>query len=174
MKENIVAINIFTGDKLQNSKGFPILYYWDKDTDIITDLKNNTELYSWLEDRKIFEEIETYFDTKLNIVTYYSGDFSTQTINLNTIYGFSKDVGNLFNNVATEILRNLYYKVHNEHITVEQQINLRKAFTELYEYTLTFVTKETYTLYIKGYLQENYSCLNQENINKITEYIMNL
>lgn len=174
MKENIVALNIFTNNEIRNTNGFPLIYYWDKEVDIIEDLKENESLKLWLLNKQITKQTNLYFNTVLRAVIYDGDDYVSKTIALIDIYGFDSNVGKLFETVAKDMLTSIFYKIRNERVTPEQIVNFKETYRELYEYALTFVSKETYNLYIKSYLQETYQYFNEEHIRKVAQYIQTI
>ena len=53
MKENLAAINVVCNGKLINRNSVPLLFYWNGETDLIEDIKNNIDFKQWLEDEEI-------------------------------------------------------------------------------------------------------------------------
>ena len=53
MKENLAAINVVCNGKLIKRNSVPLLFYWNGETDLIEDIKNNIDFMQWLEDEEV-------------------------------------------------------------------------------------------------------------------------
>lgn len=63
MKDSLVAINIIKDDKILNSKGIPLLFYWNGKNDVLESMYKDNEFKSYLYD--LINSVELYTESKL-------------------------------------------------------------------------------------------------------------
>ena len=81
MKENLAAINVVCNGKLINRNSVPLLFYWNGETDLVEDIKNNIDFRQWLEDEEI---LKVYFDDKSVSVDEILKCFKIETNKINS------------------------------------------------------------------------------------------
>ena len=91
MKENLAAINVVCNGKLINRNSVPLLFYWNGETDLIEDIKNNIDFMQWLEDEEILTNINNYLNSHIALFYFKSHDedYQDQTINIQELYNIS-------------------------------------------------------------------------------------
>ena len=91
MKENLAAINVVCNGKLVNRNSVPLLFYWNGETDLIEDIKNNIDFKQWLEDEEILTDINNYLNSHIAFFYFKSNDedYQDQTINIQELYNIS-------------------------------------------------------------------------------------
>lgn len=181
MKPGILALNIvdttLNGYQIINTRG-PLLFYYDaSEYESKINLMKNKDFMEYLEKHNVLTNISIYLNTHLACVSMEdinNDNFSEQTINIKDVFPFTKENTITFIALAKEVLTVLYYKIHNKQIEGEKLSDLSGLYKQLYKDAMTFVNKETFDLYIRGYIQEYYPQLSNEEVNNFTDYIKNL
>lgn len=181
MKAGILALNIvdktLNGCQVINKRG-PILFSYDASkTENKIDLLKNKVFAEYLENNNVLTNINIYLNTDLVCVTVddiNADNFSEQSIPIKSIFPFTSENKTTFTALTKEVLTVLYYKIHNQQIEEEKLSDLPGLYKQLYKDAMEFVSKETFDLYIRGYIQEYYPQLSNDEINNFTMYLQTI
>jgi hypothetical protein len=181
MKQGILALNIvdasLEGYQILNTRGPLLFYYNNEDYESKIDMMKNKDFMDYLEKHNVLTNLNSYFNTYVVCVTLddiNDDSFSEQRISIRDIFPFTEENYITFPIVAKEVLRNLHYKIHNTPINDEQLNNIKETYHKLYTDAMSFVNIETFNLYIRGYLQETYPQLTQQDLNNFINYVKSL
>ena len=178
MKESFVAINIIKNENLLlNDGGYPIIFYWDGESDIIEDIKSNENFKRLIKENCLtdkYEYIGSYvkllYLNNIEEVKYVTKDISVQF--LYPLY----DVENQFwLDYIFDILVNLYKEVYKkDFLSYNTETNKSMLIPYLYKEIKACTNKEisdqTITNYILNQLIED-KTLSKENIDYIIKYL---
>lgn len=162
MKENLAALNVICEGKVINKNGIPLLFYWNGQTDIIEDIKNSKEFFTWLREEEIITDITFFLNSHIGLFYYKENDDDYQelTINIRELYTFDK-LEELKNNLILESTYYLYNKAFPDREIgiqifddpIEQSSAYIKAILKKYQGR---ITELTCIMAIRGYFQERY------------------
>lgn len=181
MTGNFIAINITTYDRIFNNDGYPIIFYWDGESDMIKDIKNDPDFYNIVKDNCL-NRSNNYTGSFLKII--YVNNFGDhishkeETIPIQDLYPLEKIedsylwIGHVFS-----ILTNLYKDVYKKDFVNSESYNKTLLIPYLYKEIRACTNKDlsndTITNYIMMELNDSGE-FSQRNIRYIINYLKNI
>ena len=183
MKESFVAINIITDkNQLLNVGDFPIIFYWDGESDILNDMKNN-EVFRNIIFTECLKDINSYTSSRIALLylnNVKETSYEAKHIEIQNLYTLSNIASfkSVWDNYVFGILRELYKEVYKKEFIVETQDNAFETklllipylYKEIRACTNKELSNNTITNYILMKLTED-KILSKENINYIINYL---
>ena len=171
MNDAIVAINIFDNDVLINKDKVPILFYWQKTTDVISSLQENDEFVIY-----ISNHIKCYDNSYLTLIYFELDDNNPETeeayqefkkLMIQDLFSLDKFEKSFIYSIVISFFYDLFNICFKEQYinklssTEEQIIDICKKLKAKYKQKLNI---ETIINYIYSKLNEE-TQLNSTNIN---------
>jgi len=180
MVECFVAINVTYNDILLNDSVYPIIFYWDGESDILNDIKSNENFLKMIE-RKCFN-IESYSDSYINL-SYINNEseniYSEKQFQIEDVFPFEEINNDFMYGYVTEILFDLYKKVFKEEYNrndlddLNLNFEIKDIFNKIKEHVNKPISNETIINYIRSKMNDIYK-LKQKNKDWLIEKIQNI
>lgn len=180
MVECFVAINVTYNDTLLNDGPYPIIFYWDGESDIINDIKSNDNFV-----RMIYKKclnVRMYSDSFINL-SYINHEalnvYSEKRISIEELFSFDELDNDFMYGYITEILFDLYNKVFKEEYKRNDldDLNLKFEISDIIkkikEHIKRPISNETIINYVRSQLDERYK-LEYKNKDWLIEQVHNI
>lgn len=178
MKESFVAINIIkNGNFLLNDGGYPIIFYWDGESDIIKDIKGNEKFKNLIKENCLTDKynytgsyVKFLYLNNIEEVKYVTKDIPVQSL-----YPLYEVESQFWLDYIFDILVKLYKGVYKkDFLSYNTETNKSMLIPYLYKEIKSCTNKEildqTITNYILNQLIED-KTLSKENIDYIIKYL---
>ena len=156
-----VAINLSINDKLLNDNKFPIVFYWDGQSDIVKDIKNNGNFMNMITSNCF--NIHSYSDAKLYL-TYINDDkFDEKVMDIEEMFPFEEITTdtNFMLGYICDILLELYGKVfkndypRNDLDLIDFKYEIKDMTKRIQDYYINkSVTSDTIINYVYSQMNE--------------------
>ena len=175
--ETFISLNI-VNDNILLHKNYPIIFYWNGKTDIIDEIKKNSNFFNII---KKYFNCNIYDSVKLYITSLSNEDYIESEISLQDLYSLNDIdlIENGFNDLILDIFYSLYQNVFgNKYEIPIDELSFDNILIDVYEEIEKKInkkiSKETFINYILSTLDER-TKLNYKNkkilIDKI-QYIL--
>lgn len=173
-KESFIAINIVIKNNIDNNiiNEFPIIFYWDGESEIVDDFFENNNFRSIIGKTLNFDFYDKSY-IKLTYVNVDNDELKEKTFAVQELFPFEKlDIisGNFKFDYLEQTFRLLYSRVlkegyKNENLK-ESQIIIKDLYEQIKNGVAKPVSKETIVNYIREQLLEK-TKLNKQNIDHL-------
>ena len=178
MKESFVAINVIVNEtNILNNGGYPIIFYWDGESDIIEDIRTNVNFNKLIEENCLTDK-EIYINSYIKLL-YLNNikevKYVTQDIPVQSLY-LLQDIKNEFwldyiFDILVELYKDVYKKDFLSYNTeTNKSMLIPYLYKEIKAYTGREISDKTITNYILHRLTEDKQ-LSKENIDYIIKYL---
>jgi hypothetical protein len=172
MKANLAAINVICEEKVVNTNGVPLLFYWNGETDILEDIRKSEDFKQWLADEFILEDLNKYLKSYISFFYYKSNDEDYQELKIPMQELYSMDyVSTISDKLLQECVQYLYDKSFphvDELMDGLLDLPLHDRCLEMIEKILEKyngrISKDTCRMAMRGYIQEHYPDLTMSNL----------
>lgn len=178
MKESFVAINVIKNkNAVLNNGGYPIIFYWDGESDIREDIRNNENFKKLITDNCLIDK-EVYVNSYIKLL-YLNNikevKYVTEDIPVQTLYPLNDVQDEFWLDYIFDILVELYKDVYKkDFLSYNTETNKSMLIPYLYKeikaYTGREISDTTITNYILHRLTED-KLLSRENIDYIIKYL---
>jgi hypothetical protein len=180
MRESLVAINVICNGKIINREGIPLLFYWNGETDVLEDIKENIDFKQWLEDEEILTNMESYINSHIAFFYFktHDEDYHDLTCNVQDLYNLDTLI-EFKNDLLFECVYYLYNKSFPErngmHLAGNTLEQCKIAIDMILEKYQDKILPETCKNAIRAYVQEHYKDFNRldEFMDYVNEVIFN-
>lgn len=177
MKDKIIPINIFVGDKIINKNNVPIIYYWNGKHELIGELKSNKEFMQFIKDNCItFDNYGKSHISYLILDIDDESNYKTYDNKLQIWFNLKDDDTKLKFEFIKYYFNYIYKCSYKTDFTFSENL-LDKDIILIYEAIKKKngdkVSKNIILNYIRSELMDKNS-LNQENIEHVIDIIKNI